>query len=71
MSFEGNPTTLVDKQFILEEEEGELLYEITEVRFLKGCWQYQVRFESCSDCVNMPGQEMMEMLKGSSFVKVK
>ena len=29
-----------------------------------------VRFEGCSDCVNMLGREMMEMLKSSSLVKV-
>lgn len=68
--FEGDPTALVDKQFLLEEEDGDSLYEVTEVRFLKGSWEYLVRFEGCVDCVNMLGQEMMEMLKSSSLVEV-
>lgn len=73
--FAGNPTTLVDRQFLLEEEESDTdsdsLYEVTEVRYLKGSWQYLVRFEGCSDCVNMSGQEITEMLERSSLVKDK
>ena len=68
--FKGDPTTLVDKQFLLKEEDGDVLYEVTEVRFLKGSWEYVVRFEGCADCINVLGQEMMEMLKSSSLVKV-
>ena len=70
-SFERDPTTLVNKQFILEEDrDGGLLYEIVEVRFSKGGWVYQVQFEGCSDSINVQGQEMMEMLTRSSLVQV-
>jgi len=68
--FKGDPTTLVDKKFLLKEGDGDILYKVTEVRFLKGSWEYVVRFEGCGDCINMLGQEMMEMLKSSSLVKV-
>ena len=68
--FKGDPTTLVDRQFLLKEGDGDILYKVTEVRFLKGSWEYVVRFEGCGDCVNMLGREMMEMLKSSSLVKV-
>jgi hypothetical protein len=67
--FKSDPTTLVDKQFLLQED-GDLLYEVTEVKFLKGSWEYVVRFEGCSDCVNVLGHEMMGMLKSSSLVEV-
>ena len=70
MSFTDNPTTLPDKQFLLEEdgESGDSLYEVTEVRFLKGSWEYLVRFEGCCDCIVMSGHEMKEMLERSSLV---
>jgi hypothetical protein len=68
--FKDDPTTLVDKQFLLKEGDGDLLYEVTEVRFLKGSWEYIVRFEGCFDCVNVLDQEMMEMLESSFLVKV-
>ena len=68
--FEGDPTTLVDKQFLLKEGDGDSLYKVTEVRFLKGCWEYVVQFEGCGDCINVLGQEMMGMLKSSSLVEV-
>jgi hypothetical protein len=68
--FVDNPTTLPDKQFLLEEGEGsDSLYEVTEVRYSKGSWEYLVRFEGCSDCVHVSGQEMMELLQRSSLVK--
>jgi len=70
--FKENPTALVDKQFLLEEDQKiNCLYEVTEVRFLKQNWEYLVRFEGCFDCVNVSGQEMVEMLKKSLLVKRK
>ena len=67
--FTSNPTTLPDKQFLLEDGEGrDSLFEVTEVRFLKGSWEYLVRFEGCCDCITMSGHEMKEMLERSSLV---
>jgi hypothetical protein len=60
---ECDPTTLINKQFLLKEGDGDSLYEITEVRFLKGSWKYVVWFEGCNNCFIVLGQEMMEMLK--------
>ena len=68
--FKGNSTTLINKQFLLKEGDGDILYKVTEVRFLKGSWEYIVQFKGCSDCINMLGQEMIEMLNSSSFIKV-
>jgi hypothetical protein len=56
----SDPTTL-NKQFLLKEGDGNILYEVTEVKFLKG---------SCSDCINVLGHEMMGILKSSSLVEV-
>jgi hypothetical protein len=68
--FAGNPTTLPDKQFLLEEDGGrDSLYEVTEVKFQKASWAYLVRFEGCCDCVTLTDQEMMDLLKGSSLVE--
>jgi hypothetical protein len=62
---------LVDKQFLLEEDgDGESLYEITKVRYLNRHWEYLVRFQGCSDCVNVPSREMTEILKRSSLVEI-
>ena len=46
-------------------------YDVTEVRFLKGHWEYLVRFEGCYDTVDMPGDMMEEYLKKSSLVEAK
>ena len=55
----GDPTTLTDKQFLLEEDEGhDFIYKVTQVRFAKGSWEYLVQFEGCSDCVTVSGKEM-------------
>lgn len=71
--FAANPTTLPDKQFLLEEEDGgrESLYEVTEVTFRKGSWAYLVRFEGCCNCVTVTDQGMMDLLKSSSLVEGK
>jgi len=70
--FAGNPTTLPDKQFLLQENEaGDSLYEVTEVRFSKGSWEYLVRFEGWRDAVPVSAQEMKEMLQRSSLVESK
>jgi hypothetical protein len=59
--FAGDPTTLPKKQFLLEESEGgDSWYEATEVRFLKGRWEYLVRFEGCCDCVTVSVQGVAE-----------
>ena len=72
MLFAGDPTTLPDKQFLLNEDGGrESLYEVTEVRFLKGSWEYLVQFEGCCHCVTVPGQGIMELLQRSSLVEDK
>ena len=44
--FKGDPTTLVDRQFLLKEGDGDILYEVTEVRFWKGSWEYVVHQEN-------------------------
>lgn len=68
--FAGNPSTLADKQFLLEEGEGrDSLYEVTEVKFRMGSWAYEVRFEGCCDCVTVTDQGMMDLLKESSLVE--
>ena len=70
--FTDNPTTLPNKQFLLDEDDGsDTLYEVTEVRFLKGHWEYLVRFEGCYDTVDMPGEMMEDFLKKSSLVEGK
>ena len=70
--FADNPTTLPDKQFLLKEDGGRnSLYEVTEVRFLKGSWVYLVQFEGCCDCVTVSGEGMMDLLKSSSLVEGK
>lgn len=70
--FAGNPATLPDKQFLLEEDGGlDTLYEVTEVKFRKGSWEYLVQFEGCYDCVTVSGQEMTDLLKRSSLVEGK
>ena len=67
--FTGDPTSLPDKQFLLEEEDGsDSLYEVTEVRFAKRSWKYLVQFEGCIDTVTVSGEEMLEYLKRSSLV---
>jgi len=72
ISFKENPAALVDKQFLLKEDNDiDCLCEVTEVRFLKQNWEYLVLFEGCFDCINMSGQEMEEMLKRNSLVKCK
>jgi hypothetical protein len=51
-SFTLDPTTLLDKQFILEEGEGKnTLFQVTELRFRKGSRKYLVQFEGCIDSV--------------------
>jgi hypothetical protein len=65
--FAGDPTTLPDKQFLLEEDDS--LYEVTEVKFRKGSWAYEVRFEGCCDCVTVTNEGMMDLLKKSSLVE--
>jgi hypothetical protein len=60
--FASNPTTLPDKQFLLEEAKGgDSLYEVTEV----------VRFEGWHDSIPVSAQEMKEMLERSSLVESK
>lgn len=66
--FTDNPTTLTDKQFFLEEDDS--VYEVTEVRFAKGTWEYLVQFEGCSDCVTVSGKEMLDLLERSSLVDI-
>ena len=67
--FARNPTTLPDKQFILEKEEGrESLFEVTEARFCKGSWTYGVRFEGCTYSIRVTDNEMMDLLKKSILV---
>jgi hypothetical protein len=68
--FKHDPTILVDKQFILEEGDNSILYEIVGVSFSKGAWKFQVCFEGCGNSVDVSGLEMEEMLKGSSLVEV-
>lgn len=68
--FKRDPATLVDKQFLLKEDGSRsCLYKVTEVRFLKGSWQYLVQFEGCIDSVTIPREEVMEMLERSSLVE--
>jgi len=70
--FAGNPATLPGKQFLLEEDGGhDSLYEVTEVKLLKGRSEYLVQFEGCCDCVTVSDQKMMVLLKGSSLVESK
>ena len=70
MLFANNPTTLPDKQFLLKEDGGrDSIYEVTEVKFRKGSWAYEVRFEGCCDCVTVLDQGMMDLLKKSSMVE--
>jgi hypothetical protein len=77
-SFRGDPSTLLGKQFILGEENGGdegdsngLLYEVIEVRLTKGGGKvFHVQFEGCSDCIDVASEEMVGMLKRSTFVEV-
>jgi hypothetical protein len=64
--FKRDPTKLVNKKFVLEaEDDGGGLCEVMEARYANGAWAYQVRFEDCSDSVNIPIHEVIEMLDGS------
>jgi hypothetical protein len=66
VSFKRDPTTLVNKKFVLEAEgDDDGLCEIMEVRYSNGDWAFQVRFEGCSDSVNVPIREVIEMLERS------
>lgn len=72
VSFKRDPTTLVNKQFVLEEEDDDdgCLCEIIEARYANGDWAYQVQFEGCSDPVNVPIREMLEMLERSYLIEI-
>jgi hypothetical protein len=67
--FERDRTAIVNKQFILEEGNGGLLCEVMDVSFAKGSWIYRVQYEGCSDTVNVPSEEMLEMLRESSLIE--
>ena len=54
-----------------EGDSDDLLYEVIEVRLMKGGDKvFDVRFEGCSDCIDVESKEMVRMLKQSTFVKV-
>ena len=68
--FKRDPTKFVNKRFILGTGDGtgdDTLYELVEVSFKKGGWEYYVRFEGCMDSIAMFEQEMMEMLSTSAL----
>ena len=69
---------LLGKQFIEDEDDGGdegdsdgLLYQVIEVGFTKGGGKvFHVQFEDCIDCIDVDSEEMVRMLKRSTFVKV-
>jgi len=68
--FAGNPVTLPGKQFLLDEGGGrDSLYEVTEVKLLKGRSEYLVQFEGSWNCVTVSDEGMMELMKQSSLVE--
>jgi hypothetical protein len=77
--FREDPSTLLGKQFILDENDGEderdsddQVYEVVEVRLLRGGEKiFHVQFaEGYSDYMGVASEEMMEMLRRSTFVEV-
>lgn len=76
--FREDPTTLLGKQFIEDEDNGGdegdingLPYQVIEVGFTKGGGNvFHVQFEDCIYCVDVDSEEMLRMLERSTFIEV-